>query len=88
MQITWYGQSCFKIITNQKKNNPVNIVIDPFDETLGLKLPSIEADILLITHHDNSKTIKSNPFLIDGPGEYEIKEIFLQGIFSFHDDSQ
>lgn len=92
MQITWYGQSCFKIITNQKKNNPVNIVIDPFDETLGLKLPSIEADILLITHHhrdhDNSKAIKGNPFLIDGPGEYEIKEIYIQGIFSFHDDSQ
>jgi len=75
MQIIWKGQSCFQISLQPEKNNQVRIVIDPFDETLGLKLPSMEADILLITHHhrdhDNVKAIKGNPFLIDGPGEYE-----------------
>ncbi|MBL7150283.1 MAG: MBL fold metallo-hydrolase [Candidatus Pacebacteria bacterium] len=92
MQIIWKGQSCFQISLQPEKNSQVRIVIDPFDETLGLKLPSMEADILLITHHhrdhDNSKAIKGNPFLVDGPGEYEIKKIYIQGIFSFHDDSQ
>lgn len=92
MQIIWKGQSCFQISLQPEKNNQVRIIIDPFDETLGLKLPSMEADILLITHHhrdhDNSKAIKGNPFLVDGPGEYEIKKIYIQGIFSFHDDSQ
>jgi len=92
MQIIWRGQSCFQISLQPEKNSQVRIVIDPFDETLGLKLPSMEADILLITHHHrveaNSKAIKGNPFLVDGPGEYEIKKIYIQGIFSFHDDSQ
>ena len=92
MNIQWHGQSCFQISLQPEKNNQVRIIIDPFDETLGLKLSSMEADILLITHHhrdhDNSKAIKGNPFLVDGPGEYEIKKIYIQGIFSFHDDSQ
>lgn len=92
MNIIWRGQSCFQIIALPKKNSQVRIVIDPFDKTLGLKLPPMEADILLVTHghpdHSNIKAVSGNPFLVDGPGEYEIKKIYIQGIFSFHDDSQ
>lgn len=91
MQITWYGQSCFQISSSQGKNNHVSMVIDPFDEATGLKLPKLEADILLVTHqhhdHNNIKAVGGNPFVIEGPGEYEIKEIFTQGIPSFHDSS-
>lgn len=89
MQIIWHGQSCFQIITNQGKNGQRVIVIDPFDETLGLRVPKLEADILLISHehydHNNVKAVSGNPFLISGPGEYEIKGIFIQGIPAFHD---
>jgi len=91
MQIIWHGQSCFQIITSQGKNNQVSIVIDPFSEEIGLKLPKLEADVLLVTHqhhdHNNAKAVGGNPFLIQGPGEYEIKEVFVQGISSFHDSS-
>lgn len=91
MQMIWNGQSCFQISAGQGKGNQVNIVIDPFDETLGLRLPKLEADILLVSHdhhdHNNAKAVLGSPFLISGPGEYEIKEIFIQGIPSFHDDS-
>lgn len=90
MQIIWYGQSFFRILAKKGKEKLVNIVIDPFDEKIGLKTPSLEADILLITHHhhnhDNVEAIKGKPFLIDGPGEYEIKEVFIQGIPAFHDN--
>ena len=89
MQIIWHGQSCFQIITNQGKNGQRTIVIDPFDETLGLRVPKLEADILLVTHdhydHNNVKAVGGNPFLISGPGEYEIKGVFIQGIPAFHD---
>ena len=91
MQIIWHGQSCFQIITSQGKNNQVSIVIDPFSEDIGLKLPKLEADVLLVTHqhydHNNVKAVGGNPFLVQGPGEYEIKEVFVQGISSFHDSS-
>jgi len=91
MQIIWKGQSCFQVITNQGKNHQINIIIDPFDETVGLRVPKLEADILLVTHqhhdHNNVKTVSGDPFLIEGPGEYEVKEVFIQGISSFHDSS-
>ncbi len=92
MQIIWYGQSCFEIIAAPVKNSQVKIVIDPFSEELGLKVPKLQADILLITHnhfdHNNTKAVGDNPFLIEGPGEYEIKNIFIQGIDSWHDEKE
>ena len=92
MHIIWKGQSCFNILTSPKKGEQVSIVIDPYDESIGLRVPSLTADILFITHdhrdHNNIKAVKGNPFLIDGPGEYEISDIFIQGISAFHDNSQ
>ena len=41
MQIIWHGQSCFQIISSQGKNNHVNIVIDPYSEDIGLKVPKL-----------------------------------------------
>ena len=91
MQIIWRGQSCFQIITSPGKNSQVNIVIDPFDESLGLRVPKLEADILLVTHqhhdHNNVKAVSGSPFLVQGPGEYEVKGVFVRGISSFHDSS-
>lgn len=67
-------------------------MIDPFEESLGLKLPPLEADLVLVTHshfdHNNAKGVKGEPFVIEGPGEYEAKGVFVQGIPSFHDDVQ
>lgn len=89
MQIIWKGQSCFQILSSQTKNHQIRIVIDPFDESTGLRLSKMEADLVLVTHehkdHSNVKGIEGNPFVISGPGEYEIKDVFVQGIPSFHD---
>ncbi|MBI2041933.1 MAG: MBL fold metallo-hydrolase [Candidatus Nealsonbacteria bacterium] len=90
MHIIWHGQSCFEIIASQQKGEQVKIVIDPFSEDIGLSLPKIDPEILLITHdhydHSNIKGVASSPFLIKGPGEYEIKDIFVKGIPSYHDE--
>lgn len=92
MKITWAGQSCFEITTSNGKDSQATIVIDPFDEKIGLKAPNFSADVLLVSHdhhdHNNVKGVKGSPFMIDGPGEYEIKGVFVQGIPSFHDDAQ
>jgi L-ascorbate metabolism protein UlaG (beta-lactamase superfamily) len=92
MTIIWHGQSCFQISISQAKNNHLNIVIDPFSEAIGLRLPKLEADILLVSHqhydHNNIKAVSGSPFLISGPGEYEVKNVFIQGIHSWHDNSQ
>ncbi len=92
MKITWYGHSLFQIITTPRKNHQVKIVIDPFEKSIGLRVPKLEADILLITHkhqgHNNIKAVAGNPFVIEDPGEYEVKEIMIQGIPSFHNASK
>ncbi len=89
-KIYWAGQSCFQISVSNSRDHEANIVIDPFDEETGLKTPSFSADILLVTHdhhdHNNVKAVKGESFLIGGPGEYEVKGVFIQGIPSFHDD--
>ena len=90
-KIYWAGQSCFQISISNSKDHSADIVIDPFEEEkAGLKLPNLSADIALISHnhkdHNNVKDLKGTPFVINGPGEYEVKEVFIQGIPSFHDD--
>ncbi len=93
MNINWYGQSCFQISSSQGKNNHVSILIDPFEESIGLRLPrKLEADVVLITHnhldHNNVKAVSGQPFIASGPGEYDIKGICIQGIPAFHDNAQ
>jgi len=88
MVITWYGQSCFKI----QSGNTV-LFTDPFDKSVGLTPPRGQADIVTISHHhydhDNAEALNSSkPFIIDGPGEYEIKGVNIAGLKTFHDDNQ
>ena len=91
-KIYWAGQSCFQISVSNSRDHSADIVIDPYDEKIGLKLPNLSADILLVTHnhydHNNIKDVKGNPFVVQGPGEYEVKGVFVQGIPSFHDDKE
>ncbi len=92
MNIVWHGQSFFEITVKSKDNGETIIAIDPFGPKIGLKIPKTTADVLLVTHdhsdHNNIKAIDGSPFLIDSPGEYEVKDIFVKGIPAFHDNNQ
>ena len=89
MTISWYGHSCFKI-TNQ--GGRLTIITDPFDKSIGLNPPRGNADIVTISHdhydHNNIQAISGHPFVVDGPGEYEIKEVKIIGCLSYHDKKQ
>ncbi|MFA5359144.1 MAG: MBL fold metallo-hydrolase [Patescibacteria group bacterium] len=91
MQISWLGHSCFKIET-KGDNDTVTLVIDPFEDSLGIKMSSCKADVVLVTHdhtdHNNIAAIKSEPFVIKGAGEYEVKKIVVYGVPTFHDDTK
>ena len=86
MIITWYGHSCFKI-ANQ--GGHLTVMTDPFDKKIGLTPPRGSVNIVTISHdhydHNNIKTVSGDPFIIDGPGEYEIEGIRITGISSYHD---
>lgn len=87
MTITWYGHSCFKILNS---GGQLTIIIDPFKKGLGLNPPRSAADIVLVTHnhpnHNNIQTIAGQPFVINSPGEYEIKGVKIIGLSGFHDN--
>jgi len=85
MDITYLGHSCFKI-----KTSSISLVCDPFDpKMVGLKLPSQEADVVLVSHHhkdhDNVEVVKNTRKIIDGPGEYEIGGVSIMGYATYHD---
>lgn len=86
MTISWYGHSCFKI-TNQ--GGHLTIITDPFDKSIGLTPPRGNSDIVTVSHdhpdHNNVQAISGQPFVISGPGEYEIKGIKIIGCSSYHD---
>lgn len=91
MIINWFGQSCFKIAGEKNV-----LVCDPFSDGSGLKLPRLAADVVTVSHqhpeNNNTKAVKGItsplPFIIDGPGEYEVNDIFVYGIAAFHDNKE
>lgn len=84
MQIDYLGHSCFRI-----KSKNIVLVTDPFDQYIGFSMPLTRADIVIISHehkdHNYLGKIEGNPFVIRAPGEYEISDISVFGLSSFHD---
>jgi len=87
MEIYWLGQSCFKI-----KSKEITLITDPYSPEIGLKMPKLEADIVTISHnhfdHNYLKGVSGEPFVVDGPGEYEFKGVNINGILSYHDEKK
>lgn len=78
MEIYPLGHSSFRI-----KGKTVTVVMDPY-------LKQSDADIVTISHdhqdHNVLDKISGTPFVVNGPGEYEIKGVTVVGVATFHDD--
>lgn len=86
MQITWYGQACFRL-----ESKDIRVLIDPFSKKIGLKEPRLNDAIMLVTHeHDDHNNTENGgeAFTVRGPGEYEKSGVQIVGISSFHDATQ
>jgi len=83
MNINWYGQSFFRFSV-QKDKNLIEIILNPFTKDSGNKISKTKADILIVSDENITQNsfseIEGNPFFISSPGEYEIKDVFIQGI--------
>ena len=91
MIITWQGHSCFKI-QDKLGTEGITLVADPFDKNVGLKVPNFEADIVTVSHehsdHTNVDALRGKPFLVNSPGEYDYKNVLIEGIDSYHDEEE
>jgi L-ascorbate metabolism protein UlaG (beta-lactamase superfamily) len=84
MEITWLGHSCFRI-----KGKQATVVTDPYSPDTGYTLGKQSADIVTVSHqhagHSYTAGVNSDPHLVKGPGEYEISNVLVIGLASYHD---
>lgn len=93
MKIKWYGHSAFHIVTDQG----TSIIIDPyksgaFNNALAYGPIKDKADIVIISHdhedHNHTNDIPGPYVLIKEAGTYEIKDLKIKTISTFHDPSE
>ncbi len=88
MIITYHGLSCFKI-----QSGDITLVFDLPSKKSGITPPRFHADIAFQSHdhaaHNGAKELSGERekeiFLIDTPGEYEIKGVYVEGLKTYHD---
>lgn len=81
MEITWYGHSCFRL----SERGMGSVVTDPFDAAIAGYSPlKLKAEIVTVSYEDPThsfvKAVKGDPFIISGPGEFEISGVFITGM--------
>lgn len=86
LTIQWLGFSCLRIQAKVEDEEAV-LLTDPFAPAGNVKMPrSTEADLLLLSRDGaNEEAVGGTPFIIRGPGEYEVRKIFIYGIPSGKD---
>src|SRR6516164_9574868 len=87
MDLTWLGQSCFRL-----RGKDAMLITDPPSPSTGYALGRISADIVTISHdhpgHNYSRGIGGDPYVIKGPGEYEIRHVLVTGLPTYHDSER
>lgn len=81
MEITWYGHSCFRLT----ERGLATVITDPFDHNAVGYFPlKLKGDIVTSSHtapgHSYLQAVKGEPYLITGPGEFEIGGVFITGV--------
>jgi L-ascorbate metabolism protein UlaG (beta-lactamase superfamily) len=92
MEVTWFGHSCFQL-----RGKNVILITDPVTpqqenpEEVS-KLIKINASIITVSHdhpgHNYIQGVGGKPRVVHGPGEYEISDVLITGVSSFHDDER
>lgn len=84
VDITWLGHSCFRI-----KSSQAVTITDPYPPDLGYSLGNPSARIVTVSHqhpsHSYVQGVDGNPRIVNGPGEYEISDVLIIGVTTFHD---
>ncbi len=87
IELTWLGHACFRL-----KSRHAVILMDPYHDGSEFNLGRPRADIVTISHdhpgHNNWRAVRNDPMVVFGPGEYEIREVFITGIRTFHDQEK
>jgi L-ascorbate metabolism protein UlaG (beta-lactamase superfamily) len=87
MELTWLGHSCFRL-----RGKDVTLVTDPPSPTTGYTLGRLNAGIVTISHdhagHNYVQGVSGDPYVVRGPGEYEVQQVLISGLLTYHDDER
>lgn len=93
MDISWLGHSCFQL-----RGKNVTLITDPFSPqpapTQGNlpRLGKVNASIVTVSHnhagHNYVAGVGGNPYVVHGPGEYEISDVLITGVAAYHDNKR
>ncbi len=87
MDLTWLGHACFRM-----RGREGVLLTDPPDPKSGHAIPKTPADVVTISHdhpgHASLRSVGGEPVVLDRPGEYEVHEMLVSGIGSFHDEEK
>jgi L-ascorbate metabolism protein UlaG (beta-lactamase superfamily) len=76
--VKWLGSTCFRI-----KSREATVLMDPVGRESGHAVPRQKADIVTLSAQGAKRglaNVDGEYTLIEGPGEYEVQEVFLSGI--------
>jgi L-ascorbate metabolism protein UlaG (beta-lactamase superfamily) len=86
-EIKWFGHACFRL-----RSRDATILTDPVPRSKGFKVEKQRADIVTLSHdhpgHTNLDLISGEPKIVNGPGEYEMNDVFITGIRTYHDEQK
>jgi L-ascorbate metabolism protein UlaG (beta-lactamase superfamily) len=90
MEISWLGHACFQL-----RGKNVVLITDPFppqSAAEGSSKGNLNASIITVSHnhsmHNSIESVAGNPHVIRGPGEYEISDVLITGVASYHDNQR
>jgi len=87
MDMTWLGHACFRM-----RGREGVVLTDPPDPKSGHAIPRTEAGLVTMSHehagHASLRSVAGEPVVLRGPGEYEVHDMLVTGIGSFHDDEK
>jgi L-ascorbate metabolism protein UlaG (beta-lactamase superfamily) len=87
VDLTWLGHACFRL-----RGKEGIVLTDPPDPSSGHAIPKTEAHLVTMSHghpgHASLRSVGGEPVVLSGPGEYEVQEILVTGIGTFHDEEK
>jgi L-ascorbate metabolism protein UlaG (beta-lactamase superfamily) len=82
VDITWLGYAATRVRTRQAA-----VVMEPTNKSGGIDMNRPTGEVVTVSrhhpHHDYVQGVKGDPFVVDGPGEYEILGVQIAGIRAF-----
>ena len=86
MKLEWIGHACFRLTAE----NGTVIVTDPYDDSVGIRVPKLTADLVTVSHehhdHNNLDIVEGRPKVAREARAAQVGGVTTQAVTSYHDD--